>query len=585
MPESEPTCIGRVRHVLGATVTVSLDPDLAGVAPIWEGHLQPVGQVGSLVRIPQGPVNLLASVSLVGIAELTGPIPPATGSQLGDRWLQVQLIGEIDGLGRFQRGVSRYPGLDDPVHFTTPHELRAVYPPAGPERVRFAGLSAAPDVPVSLDAARLVTRHGAVVGSTGSGKTSAVVTIVQNFVRGGWESGNIVVVDPHGEYSPGLSAVASVRSVLGSPDRLLCVPFWALPATDILRAFSGAVDSQTMISRFSELVTAGRRSFSESATWLDLDPSSITADTPIPFNLHQVWFTLDYDNNATYHGQGGSGGACVEEQGDPAKLKPTRFQVHGLGNQAPFKGPLSGVYGTVPDRLRVRMSDPRYRFFQEPVGDPAGSDPLVQVIQQWLGDDRPVSVLDFSGVPAEVTDLAIGAVLQLLFEVAVRSSVDGIGRPRPVLIILEEAHRYLGDVPTARLARDSVNRIAREGRKYGVGILLVTQRPSELPATALAQTGTMIALRLTNSADQGTVKSALPDIVSGLADVLPSLRTGEAIVSGEAVVLPTRVVIDRPTPEPSASDPSLEAWRTPPKSNEIAGAIARWRGGQGEDDG
>jgi len=128
------------------------------------------------------------------------------------------------------------------------------------------------------------------------------------------------------------------------------------------------------------------------------------------------------------------------------------------------------------------------------------------------------------------------------------------------------------------LARDSANRIAREGRKYGVGLLLVTQRPAELPKTALAQCGTIIALRLSNSEDQGTIKSALPDAISGLADVLPSLRTHEAVVSGEAIVLPARVCLDNPFPWPAAEDPSLDAWKRKPTLPEIGPALAAWRG-------
>src|SRR5215831_6177643 len=126
MPERDPTCVGRVKHVLGATVTVALDPDLAGVAPIYRGRLQPVGQIGSLVRIPQGLVDLVATVSLVGIAELSGPQSPGDAIQTGERWLQVQLLGEISRTARkFHRGVGTYPGLDDVVHFATPEDLRA----------------------------------------------------------------------------------------------------------------------------------------------------------------------------------------------------------------------------------------------------------------------------------------------------------------------------------------------------------------------------------------------------------------------------------------------------------------------------
>src|SRR5438105_2150049 len=144
MAERDPTCIGRVRHVLGSTVTVALDPDLAGVAPIYRGRLQPVGQIGALVRIPQGLVDLVATVSLVGISELAGTQPPSEKVQVGERWLQVQLLGEIDrGSGRFERGVSSYPGLDDAVHFATPEDLAAIFPAASDEHLRLGRLSAA----------------------------------------------------------------------------------------------------------------------------------------------------------------------------------------------------------------------------------------------------------------------------------------------------------------------------------------------------------------------------------------------------------------------------------------------------------
>jgi len=200
-------------------------------------------------------------------------------------------------------------------------------------------------------------------------------------------------------------------------------------------------------------------------------------------------------------------------------------------------------------------------------------------VQDWVGGELPVSVLDFSGVPAAAADVAIGVVLNLLFELCLRGEpgVRGIGRDGPVLIVLEEAHRYLGGGASA-LTRDSANRIAREGRKYGIGLLLVTQRPTELPDTALAQCGTLIALRLSNAADQGTIRGALPDTVAGLAAVLPSLRTGEAIVSGEALILPVRALLDRPDPEPRADDPSLDPWRAVPHVPDIAPALAAWRG-------
>jgi uncharacterized protein len=566
--------------VLGAQVTVALDSDLAGVAPIYRGLLQPVGQIGSLVRLPQGLVDLVGQVSLLGIAELAGTQPPTEVVHTGERWLQVQLLGEIDRATRcFQRGVGSYPGLDDPVHFATANDLRAVFPPEDESHIRLGRLAAAEEVPVCLDAGRLVIRHAAIVGSTGAGKTSAVATLLQRFARGGWPAANIVVIDPHGEYPRALGADAEIRSVLADDASRLRVPYWALSARDILGVFAGSTGGGTTQSRFDELVAEARREFVDAATWLQLDPTAVTSDTPVPFDLRGIWHQLDYENNETRATKTDPETACVTVAGNAASLTPASFTAYGQGGASPFKGPMHGTHGNTPELLRLGLLDPRLQFFQEPQGDPTGDDPLVRVMASWLGDARPLSVLNFSGVSAEASEMAIGVVLNLLFEAAVRTPANGtgIGRPRPVLIVLEEAHRYLGEAAVP-MARAAANRIAREGRKYGIGLLLVTQRPSELPDTALAQCGSLIALRLTNSADQTKIRAALPDSVAGLAAVLPSLRTGEALITGEALVLPTRALIDLPDPEPLAEDPSLKPWRDPPTIPNLAPAIAAWRG-------
>lgn len=580
MPERDPTRIGEVRHILGATVTVELDSDLAGTAPIYRGRLQPVGQIGSLVRIPQGPVDLIATVALVGIAELSGPIKPTESVQHDKRWLQVQLLGEIDrGTGSFQRGVGSYPSLDDPVHFATPEQLRSVFPPPDEKNLRVGRLAAAEDIPVCVDASRFVVRHASIVGSTGSGKTSAVASLLQGFVAGGWRAANIVVIDPHGEYAQALADNASVKSVLAAGDEQLRVPFWALPAADIVRVFSGGLGGATFLNRYTELVTEARREFAKTADWLTVDPMSVTADTPVPFDIRAVWHQLDAENNETRERTADPNTVCRTNDGDPAELRPATFEPYGPGSEPPHKGPYHGTYGTTPDMLRLGLLDPQLRFFLKPEGVSGGDDPLVDVIQDWLGASRPVSVLDFSGVPSVAADLAIGVVLSLIFEVSLRCNFEGpgIGRPSPVLIVLEEAHRYLGD-NASQLTRDSANRIAREGRKYGVGLLLVSQRPTELPDTALAQCGTLIGLRLSNSEDQNTIRAALPDAIAGLAAVLPSLRTGEGVVSGESMILPARVLFDLPDPKPLADDPSLNPWRQAPMVPDIGPALTAWRG-------
>ena len=497
MPDSDPTRIGEVRQVLGATVSVALDADLAGTTPIFRGRLQRVGQIGSLVRIPQGPIDLIATVTLVGIAGLTRHLESAHAAQRDDRWLEVQLLGAIDrGTGRFERGVGVYPGLEDPVHFTTPLELAAVFPPPSKDHLRLGRLAAAEEVPVCVSASPFVVRHAAVVGSTGSGKTSVVASILQGFVEGGWTASNILVIDPHGEYGQALEGKATIRSVLATGDDQLRVPFWALPASEIIRIFAGTSGGHTFDNRYTELVTSARRTFVEAAEWLTLDPTAVTADTPVPFDIHAVWHALDAENHETVEVLGDRDTACRTADGDPKRLQPAIHRPYAAGNQAPFKGPFHGVHGTMPDLLRLGLANPQFRFLLHPESNPKGDDPLVETVQSWLGHASPVSVLDFSGVPARAADVAIGVVLSLVFEVAVRCATDdaGIGRPSPVLVVLEEAHRYLGD-EAAALTRGSANRIAREGRKYGVGLLLVSQRPSELPDTALAQCGTLVALR------------------------------------------------------------------------------------------
>ena len=409
MKSSDPTSIGRVRHVLGATVTVALDDDLAGIMPIYRGEIHRVGQIGSLVRIPQGLVDLIATVELVGIAELAGPLQPTESAQRDQRWLQVQLLGEIDrGTGRFHRGVGTYPGLDDPVHFATPEQLTAIFPEPDCEHLRLGRLAAAENVPLCVDSSRFVVRHAAVVGSTGSGKTSAVASLLQGFVRGGWQAANIVVIDPHGEYGQALANAACVKSVLAAGESGLRLPFWALSANEILRVF-GVSAGAAFVDRYTELVTAERRRFVAEAEWLDLDEAAITPDTPVPFDIREVWHVLDCENSETREPRkSGEPVPCVDEPGCARKLRPTKYQPYGAGGSPPNKGPYHGMYGTSPDQLRRGLLDPQLRFFRGPEGTSDEGDPLVRAVQDWLGGDSAVSVLDFSGVPSVAADLAVG---------------------------------------------------------------------------------------------------------------------------------------------------------------------------------
>ena len=217
--------------------------------------------------------------------------------------------------------------------------LRNVFPKPDSKYIRLGRLAAAEEIPVCLEASRLVVRHSAIVGSTGSGKTSAVASLLQNFVRGGWRAANIVVIDPHGEYARAVGDNASVRSVLGESGQRLRVPYWALPATDIVRIFTGAPGGATFASRFTEAVTRARREFVEAAKWLALDPTAVTSDTPVPFDIRPIWLQLDSENRETRMNKADPASAC---RTDSRRCGSAAFSpVHTIRSGWPAAAPRS----------------------------------------------------------------------------------------------------------------------------------------------------------------------------------------------------------------------------------------------------
>ncbi|MDF2470877.1 MAG: ATPase [Rhodococcus erythropolis] len=533
MSSRHPTRVGRVTSIVGSTVLVELESELAGVSPTWNGHLHTIGQVGTTVSLPQGASTLLASVTRMSMHGAIAPDGVGSGDLVSSdmRVMEVQLLGEIDALGTFHRGVSSYPGIYDPVHFVSGDELLPIYPRMDAGHLRVGRLSANSSVEVSLDLEKLVMRHSAIVGSTGAGKSSVVTSILQALGAGPWPSARVVVVDSHGEYATAVKEEALHTDLATS--ELAVLPMWLLPSRDILAVLLRGAPSNTLVTKFDSLVSDARRAFAARATWLDLDEEDVNADSPIPFDMRDVWYELDKANRRTCLDKEKTQDALANE-GDAANLQPASFVPYGPSASEPYKGPDNATFGTYPDQLRRALRDPG--------------------------------------------EVVIGSILQLLFELAIRGGDSELGRSAPLLVVVEEAHRYFSSSSTSKVARTYVDRISREGRKYGVGLMLVSQRPSELPATAMSQVGTIIALRLNNDADQSSVGSALPDNLSGLVQSLPSLRTGEAIVSGEALPIPSRVRMQKPNPWPLSHDPEITAWAQAPRSQlDLNKSLAKWR--------
>ncbi len=589
--KTEVTFIGIVRKVVGARALVEISAGLSS-NPIIEGRVYRIGQVGSFVRIPLGFLNLYGIVSMVGASELVDADSIEMVSNRGQRWLEVQLVGEAYRNEEFQRGVSVFPTLDDEVHVVTSNDLAIIYSTRKPSMIQIGTLAASVSLPAFADLDKIVTRHAAIVGSTGSGKSNAVAGLLKAITSGSFPSAQAVVIDPHGEYGAALKDCARVLSI-GDPKNPLVVPFWAL-SFDELAWF--LVDRRTA-SESPQDITLRDRIFTErkkncgqlkSGAMAAVD---VTPDSPIPFNLKQLWYDLYLEEFATLAVKGDRNQIAFKKDNRGQELKgnvegvvPPEFEPPAPGDVAPYKSRQTPLLAGFLNKLTGRLRDRNFAFLLEPGKYDGGTYDLDALFGEWLGHDKNITVLDLSGVPPEVLDLVVGVVTRIVFEAMFWGrDLPGIGRQRPILFVYEEAHLYLPKGGTGQFvagySSKAVRRIFKEGRKYGVGAVVVSQRPSELDETVLSQCGTFIALRLSNSDDQGRVKSTVPDSLAGLFELMPALRTGEAIIMGEATQIPSRVRFALVEPRPKSDDPEpTKRWREKrvAKAN-YAEAVTTWR--------
>jgi DNA helicase HerA-like ATPase len=544
-----------------------------------------VGQIGSFVRIPLGFLNAYGIVSMVGVSVMVDAVDREHG--IAEYSLEIRLVGESYGNAAFERGVSSYPTVGDEIHAVTEEDLAKIYAPSGLAPISIGVHSASENLPATLDLNKLVTRHAAIVGSTGSGKSNTVAAIIKALTNGAFPNAKTIVIDLHGEYRSAFAGHSRVFAI-GDAQEPFLLPFWCL-SFDELAWF--LVDRQ----RASETVQDGtlrERIFlmrQQAATGLKvgngqqpLSADEVTVDSPIPFNLHDLWYHFDRLERLTYSDQARTVEALIEE-GDARELRSAKFKPHGAGSALPLKPLPPPIMGSYTNKILQRLKDRRYEFLLQPGAYNGVDKDLSDLIASWLTHDKPITVLDLAGVPPDVIDLVVGLLSRVLIEVAFWGrDIAGIGRNCPVLLVLEEAHRYLpkGDGYFIQgYARRSVQRILREGRKYGLGVVLVSQRPSEIDDTILSQCGTFIALRLSNSQDQSHVRSTMPDELAGLAELLPALRTGEAIVSGESVAIPSRVRVNLVEPRPSSGDPNVgKLWSDVAQGqSDFVSAVSNWR--------
>lgn len=570
MSKNRITEVGEIDSISGNSISVKLFDNIKSNMPIIDGVVYRVGQIGSFVRIPLGYANLYGIVTQIGSAAIPESLREAVAKDydhLKDtRWINIVLAGEQVGK-RFERGVTQYPTTGDKVHLVTINDLDVIY--GGYEEansITVGNISVSESLDAKIDLDKLISRHCAIVGSTGSGKSNSVSVLLQSIANREFPSSRILVIDPHGEYNDALSKYSKVIEVnSANEDNKLQIPFWALPFNELMKIFSGNLTDQNREYIREKVVEAKVKS--ADVNKIKVAKESITADSPIPFSIKQLWFDLDDFERQTFTERAKPETITIKTQdGDAEKLISNLYQPASAGGGSPFlNNQAKGLLGFL-DSMRNRLNDSSYSFLFNPGKfnpDLHGKikKDLDYLFLNWLGNDLPITILDLSGIPSEIMSSISGTLLKIIYDGlfwGVNTKVGG--KNQPLLIVLEEAHSYL-KAGEHSISSRTVQMIAKEGRKYGVGLLLVTQRPSELDETVLSQCGTMIALRMNNSKDRGHIRSAVQDELQSMVDLLPSLRTGEALISGEAVKIPSRVKFFKIANAPKSSDPKAsEKW-------------------------
>ena len=566
------TEIGTVYSVSGNSVAVSMADSIKSNSPIIDGIVYRIGQIGSFLKIPLGYTSLYGIVTQIGADAVPDKVCEAIKENfnlLGNQqWLSMTLVGEQIGQ-RFERGISQSPTTGDAVHIVTIQDLEIVY--GGYDEhssINIGHISVSESLNAYLDLDRLVSRHFAILGSTGSGKSNAVGITLKSIIQKKFGKTRILLLDPHGEYNSVFGKDSEVFRINTDKNaNHLYIPYWALSFQELVKLFDGNISEQNKEYFRTKVLEA--KQIGAVANSINIDPTMISADSPIPFSLKQLWFKMDAFERQTYNVNNDPTKLALEKEGDAETLVSNQYKPAGSGSSPPFLNKAAKYMLPFLDSIRTKLQDRRFDFLFRPgeyAPDLSGkvAKDLSALLFSWIGNEKPITILDISDVPSDIMMSIAGTLLNITYEALFwGQEVEVGGRKQPLLIVLEEAHNYLRSGENS-IASRNVQRIAKEGRKYGVGLMLVTQRPSELDETVLSQCGTIIALRMNNSKDRGYVSAAIQDELRSIVDLLPSLRTGEAIVSGEGVSIPSRIQFNKLANAPRSADPVVsKQWNQP----------------------
>jgi len=559
MPGTPNTVIGHVVDVQGNLLMATLVEDEQGHAPtvtIGDEDVL-VGQLGSYVAIRQNEVHLIAIVTrmteqeALAAATIETPGDDAARLPFAKRIARLTPVGSILADGQFERGVAQYPTTGAEVHAIGSADIAKMFDRFQSKGLAVGTLASHPSLKVCLDPTNLFGRHSAILGQTGSGKSWTVASLVQKTVAV-MPKAHIIILDLHGEYcwkrEDGSRHYAFADSIVRHVDaRDLEIPYWLMTYAELcdLLIEHSEREATNQTAFFRDCLLDGRQSENANATPA-LGLSRVTVDTPIYFSLNDLL----------------------------AKVRDKN--VERVGTR---QGPMFGVFDRFLMRIESKLNDQRYDFLLKPRKRNT-SVSLSALLRDFVGlgdPKRAVTVIDLSSVPFDVRPTVAAQIGRLAFEF---NYWNPKYREFPILLVCEEAHAYIPRASESQFAgsRKSMERIAKEGRKYGVGLAVVSQRPHEVSETVLAQCGTFICLRITNPDDQSYVRSLVPESEGDLVSVLAGLGRGEALVLGEAVPLPTRLQFEKPNPTPNSDDVDFyDKWRTGPDDLDVDAIVKRWR--------
>jgi len=559
MHDPASTVIGYIVDVQGNALTATLVEDEQGHAPtvtIGDEDIV-VGRIGSYVAIRQNAVHIIAMVTRMteqeALADPTIETPGEKSARLpfAKRLAHLTPIGSLDPDGHFERGVGQYPTTGAEVHAIGSAEIKKMFERFHAEGFEVGALTTHPSIKVSLHATNLFGRHLAILGQTGSGKSWTVASIVQRAVAE-MPKAHIIILDLHGEYcwkrEDGTRHYAFEEAIVRHVDaRDLEIPYWLMTYAELcdLLIERSEREATNQTAFFRDCLLAGRQAENTTATPA-LGLSRVTVDTPIYFPLDELL--------------------------DKVKAK----NIERVGNR---QGPMFGNFDRFLMRIESKLNDSRYDFLLNPQTRNKSAS-LSELLRDFVGLGDPkvaVTVIDLSSVPFDVRSTVAAQIGRLAFEF---NYWNPKYREFPILLMCEEAHVYIPRASESQFAgsRKSMERIAKEGRKYGVGLGIVSQRPHEISETVLAQCGTFICLRITNPDDQGYVRRLVPESEGDLVTILAGLGRGEAIVLGEAVPLPTRLQFDKPRPTPNSDDIDFyNKWKVGPEDLDVDAIVKRWR--------